>query len=161
MSHFSHPPLQVYRRCRLKIYLQIMIILACLQKINVLCTNPDSLPGYVLMGTQLRRRAAGLCFQHALERAGHQKSHISKCLGTQASIRCIFNFISTSRLATYSGNLFRLRWMRPNTRVEHMEIPKQLCLKAQEDLCVCVHVCMHALCECQGVSEYITEIYQV
>lgn len=36
-----------------------------------------------------------------------------------------------------------------------MEIPKQLCLKAREDLCVC------DLGECQGVSAYITGIYQV
>jgi len=43
-----------------KISLQVMIILACLQKISVLCGQADSLPGCVLAGTQPGRRAAGL-----------------------------------------------------------------------------------------------------
>lgn len=70
MTHFSHPPLQVYRRCRLKKKksLQIILFLACLQEMNVLWTEAAR-----LCAAGDAAETQGLCFPHAPERAGHQK----------------------------------------------------------------------------------------
>lgn len=117
MSHFSHPPLQVYRRCRLKeTFANYDYSGLSAEDKRAWYENSSSgwQTGCQTEGWQ-KWKAEGLCFPNALERTRHLKSHISKCSGAQAGIRYIFSSIFISSLTFYAGNLVKLGETRPST----------------------------------------------